>query len=231
MRTVNNSIDYTAFNRQKALQEQKRINPYAANRATAVKEREDVSEPQKKDIIAVSKEATYAASRAKLGLKPRGRLTKKDLLGVTDEDTTTVQSTLKNTAQLLGVGADQSLSLTRDVKGKILITEEFPQREALEKILNEDQSFTSSFNRLASNSEILNYAENMSFVSNKLSFISILNGEIDGNSSMETLEKLADQYNALKTSKDPLSIISSISREAAPFTFTLETLKEEGLSI
>lgn len=169
-----------------------------------------------KDSVTLSKDASLAYTREKLGHSGRGRLSKKDMELQAYNDQTDVEDKIEKAMKELHLRSDSTVTITRDDDGNVLVAENFQEKEELENLLNEDKEFLKKFNRLSANTEILNYTENIMTGSAKVSLASILNGETD-KTGWDSLFNIADTFKAMKSSKDPLEMISTLSRKAIPF--------------
>ncbi|MBI9090607.1 MAG: hypothetical protein JEZ12_15430 [Desulfobacterium sp.] len=172
----------------------------------------------KKDTVTLSKDVPLAQQREAMGLPPTGRLAKEDIQAVADADEKKVKAALESTMEALGIDKDQEVSLSLDAKGKIVIKEKFEGKADLEKQLNNDEGFKATFNRLATNNEFLDFTTNLQTKSNSMSLVSFMNGDSD-DSDWSALLKIAETYNQLKATKDPLETISMISHKETPFEF------------
>ncbi len=172
----------------------------------------------KKDTVTLSKDVPVARLREAMGLAPTGRLSREDFETVVDADEKTVKETLESAMEGLGIDKDQKVSLSLNAKGKIVIKEKFAAKTDLEKQLNNDEGFKATFSRLATNSEFLDFSTNLQTKSHSMSLVSFMNGDSD-ESDWNHLFELADTYNQLKSSKDPLETISMVSHKENPFEF------------
>lgn len=168
-----------------------------------------------KDTISLSTDASLALTREKLGFSGRGKLSKNDMERQIYNDQNDVEDTLELVMEKLGI-TGKKVTLTRDDDGRIWVNEDFDEKENLESLLNEDEIFTGKFNRLSSNTELLNYTENVLTGSTKLSLASLLNGKTDIN-DWDSLFNIADRFKAMKKSSDPLAMVTDMSRKTVPF--------------
>ncbi len=172
----------------------------------------------KKDTVTLSKDVSLARQREAMGLPPTGRLAKEDIQSVADADEKKVKEALESAMEALGIDKEQKVSLSLDAKGKIVIKEEFAAKANLEKQLNNDEGFKATFNRLAANSEFLDFTTNLQTTSNSMNLMSFMNGDSD-DSDWSSLLEIAETYNQLKSAKDPLETISMMSHKETPFEF------------
>lgn len=172
----------------------------------------------KKDTVTLSKDVNLARQREAMGLAPTGRLSREDFQTVADADEKTIQEALESTMNELGIDKDQKVSLSLNAKGKIVIKEKFSAKADLEKQLNNDEGFKATFNRLSTNSEILDFSTNLQKNANSMSLVSFMNGDSD-DSDWNSLLEIAKTYNELKSTDNPLETITRISRKETPFEF------------
>lgn len=174
------------------------------------------SQAIKKDTVTLSSDVGVARMREALGLPPTGKLSREDFQTSADSDEETIRASLESAMEELGVDENQTVSLSLNTKGKIVIKETFPQKAALEKQLNSDDTFKAGFSRLSTNTEILDFAADLQTSTRSMSLASFMNSESE-DSSWNSLLKIAETYNELKSGKDPLEIIAGLSRQETPF--------------
>nr|NJM04498.1 hypothetical protein [Desulfobacula sp.] len=170
----------------------------------------------KTDTVTLSGDVAVARMREALGLPPTGRLSREDFQTAADSGEEAVRANLDSAMEKLGVDPDQTVSLSLNTKGKLVIKETFPQKAALEKQLNSDEAFKAGFTRLSTNTEILDFAADLQTGARSMSLASFMNNE-SGDSDWNSLFKLAEDFNELKSGKDPLQIIAGLSHRETPF--------------
>jgi len=185
-----------------------------AKAATAAAE----SQAIKNDTITLSSDVSIARLRENLGLLPTGKLSREDFETVADSDEKSVETALESAMAELGIDEDQTISLSLNDKGKIVIKESFSKKTELEKQLNNDEEFVADFSRLSANREILDFTTELQASSKSMNLLSFMNNESDED-DWSSLLKLAETYKELKSGKDPLEIITSISHQETPFEF------------
>lgn len=186
----------------------------AKTAATAATE----SQAIKNDTVTLSSDVSIARLRESLGLLPTGKLSREDFETVADSDEKSVEEALESAMAELGIDENQTISLSLNDKGKIVIKESFSKKTELEKQLNNDEDFMANFSRLSANSEILDFTTELQTSSKSMNLLSFMNNESDED-DWSSLLKLAETYNELKSGKDPLEIITSISHQETPFEF------------
>jgi hypothetical protein len=174
------------------------------------------SQAIKTDTVTLSSDVGVARLREALGLPPTGKLSRQNFQSAADSGEKAVRAILESTMADLGVDETQTVSLSLNTKGKIVIKETFSQKAALEKQLNSDEAFKAGFSRLSTNTEILDFAADLQTNAGSMSLASFMGGESE-DSSLNTLLKLAETYNELKSGKNPLQIIAGLSRRETPF--------------
>ena len=174
------------------------------------------SQTAKTDTVTLSSDVAAARLREALGLPPTGKLSREDFQTAADSDEETIRASLESAMEELGVDENQTVSLSLNTKGKIVIKETFSQKAALEKQLNNDDTFKTGFSRLSTNTEILNFAADLQTGTRSMSLASFMAGESE-DSGWNSLFKIAETYNELKSGKDPLEIIAGLSRQETPF--------------
>lgn len=174
------------------------------------------SRAAKTDTVTLSGDVGLARLREALGLPPTGKLSREDFQTAADSDEETIRTSLESAMAKLGVDEDQTVSLSMNTKGKIVIKESFSQKAALEKQLNSDEDFKTGFTRLSTNTEILDFAADLQTETRSMSLASFMNNE-SGDSGWNALLKIAETYNELKSGKDPLQIIAGLSHSRTPF--------------
>jgi hypothetical protein len=174
------------------------------------------SQAIKKDTVTLSSDVGVARLREVLGLPPTGKLSREDFQTAADSDEETIRASLESAMAKLGVDENQTVSLSLNAKGKIVIKETFFQKAALEKQLNSDEAFKAGFSRLSTNTEILDFAADLQTSARSMSLASFMNSE-SSDSGMNALLKIAETYNELNSGKDPLQIIAGLSRQETPF--------------
>ena len=174
------------------------------------------SQANQKDTVTLSSDVGVARLREALGLPPTGRLSREDFQTAADSGEESIRASLESAMEGLGVDANQTVSLSLNTKGKIVIKETFSQKAALEKQLNSDESFKAGFSRLSTNTEILDFAADLQTKARSMSLASFMNSESE-DSGWNALSKIAETYNELKSGKDPLQIIAGFSRRETPF--------------
>jgi len=174
------------------------------------------SQAIQKDTVTLSSDVGVARLREALGLPPTGRLSRENFQTAADSDEETIRASLESAMDKLGVDENQTVSLSLNAKGKIVIKETFSQKAALEKQLNSDETFKAGFSRLSTNTEILDFAADLQAGTRSMSLASFMNSE-SSDSGLNSLLKIAETYNELNSGKDPLQIIAGLSRRETPF--------------
>lgn len=170
----------------------------------------------KKDTVTLSGDVGVARLREALGLPPTGRLSREDFQTAADSGEETIRASLESAMAELGVDENQTVSLSLNAKGKIVIKESFSQKATLEKQLNSDEAFKASFTRLSTNTEILDFAADLQTSAGSTNLASFMNSQ-SSDSGLNSLLKIAETYNELKSGKDPLQIIAGLSHSQTPF--------------
>ena len=173
------------------------------------------SQAIQKDTVTLSSDVGVARLREALGLPPTGKLSREDFQTAADSDEETIRASLESAMEGLGVDANQTVSLSLNTKGKIVIKETFSQKTALEKQLNSDEAFKAGFSRLSTNTEILGFAADLQTGTGNMSLASFMNSE-SSDSGLNARLKIAETYK-LKSGKYPLQIIAGLSRRETPF--------------
>jgi len=174
------------------------------------------SRANQKDTVTLSGDVGVARLREALGLPPTGKLSREDFQTAADSDEETIRASLESAMAKLGIDETQTVSLSLNTKGKIVIKETFSQKAALEKQLNSDEAFKAGFSRLSTNTEILDFAADLQAGTGSMSLASFMNSE-SSDSGWNALSKIAETYNELKSGKDPLQIIAGLSHSRTPF--------------
>lgn len=174
------------------------------------------SQAIKTDTVTLSSDVGVARLREALGLPPTGRLSREDFQTAADTDEEAVRESLESAMAELGVDEAQTVSLSLNTKGKIVIKESFSQKTALEKQLNSDEAFKAGLSRLSTNTEILNFVADLQADAGSMNLASFMNSESE-DSGMNALLKIAETYNELKSGKNPLEIIAGLSHSRTPF--------------
>jgi len=173
------------------------------------------------DRVSFSPEVGVARFRESLGLKPTGKLTRKNFEEQTQSDQAGVRNILQAKLDKLAPGATDrigAITLQQDSKGKIQVTGDWPGKTELTKSLNADTEFTKIFTRLSRNSGILSYADQMAKGDQKASLSDYLNSSETADSH---LSSLLQQYSSLKNSKNVLASLVDLSRSGGkPFSMT-----------
>lgn len=177
---------------------------------------EIVSSTPKGDRVTLSKEALIAQTKEAMGLNPNGRLKREDLEAAAKKQGKTVASTLASFMTEAGVETDQKISLSLDGDSKIVISEEFSGKTALEEKLNNDPNFSLAFKSLSANNEVLSYANSSGKQVTNLS--EVMNSGAD----WDEILSLASRYSDLKSSNNPLATLISLGRSQEPYTFTYD---------
>lgn len=174
------------------------------------------------DRVTLSPEGDAARLRESLGLNPTGKLKRQDFEALIQSDKEGVRQTLQANINALAPGASGSidtLALSMDAKGNIQVAGDWSGKDALAKNLNADADFKKMFTRLSTNSGLMNYADQ---IANKWKGGSLSDYlDADSDTADNNLTTLLQQYSALKSSKNSLAgLISISSRETPPFTLT-----------
>ena len=168
------------------------------------------------DRVTLSKEALIAQTKEAMGLNPTGRLKREDLEAAAKNQEKTVTSILADLMTEAGVETDQKISLSLDGDSKIVISEEFSGKTALEEKLNNDPDFSLAFRSLSANNEVLGYAESSG--TSMPNLFEVMNSGSD----WDEITSLASRYSDLKSSSNPLATLISLGRSQEPYTFTYD---------
>ncbi|MCP4114262.1 MAG: hypothetical protein GY737_02460 [Desulfobacteraceae bacterium] len=218
MVSINNTEAYKTNDRYNSNNKNVIETTDTAKTAEAAKAAPKESSTIKKDTVTLSKEVPIARKREAMGLAPTGRLSREDFQTVADSDKEAVKAALESTMEALGIDKDQKVSLSLNAKGKIVIKEKFSAKADLEKQLNNDKAFKATFNRLATNTQILDFSTTLQSKANSMSLVSFMNGD-SNDSDWNHLLELADTYNELQSGDNPLETITRMSSKEAPFEF------------
>lgn len=167
----------------------------------------------KTDTVTLSPAVEWAQRRESLGLNPTGKITKGDIETVVDIDMQEIKDQLATLMVHLGIDENQQISLSLDENGDIVVTEDFPGSSELEEMMNQDEAFTVTFNRLATNNQLLDYTEN---IQTRVAGEG-MRSQMNTNADWSDLNHIASVYNAFKSGDDPLELLTRISRQENPF--------------
>jgi hypothetical protein len=218
MVSINNTEAYRNNDRYSANNKNVIETTDTAKTAGADKAASTESPAIKKDTVTLSKDVPLAQRREAMGLAPTGRLSREDFENVVDADEKAVKEALETAMEELGIDKKQKVSLSLNDKGKIVIKEKFTGKSDLEKQLNNDEGFKVAFNRLATNNEFLDFTTHLQTKTHSMSLVSYMNGDSD-DSDWSHLFELAETYDQLKSTKDPMETISTMSHQETPFEF------------
>ena len=169
----------------------------------------------KKDRVSLSNGVEIAKLRESLGLNPTGKLNKEDVEKVAVVDKEKISAWLKSAINDLNIESNNiSFSLNRN--GKIEINGSFVDKQTLQRKMNNDNEFVRDFERLSTNKEITDYADNTKTRVKGTNLFSVINNE----SAFESLSKTATNYGQSRENVDPLVKLMQLSRQNNPFEFT-----------
>jgi hypothetical protein len=178
------------------------------------------------DRVTLSPEVDAARLRESLGLNPTGKLKRQDFEAQIQSDQKGVQQSLQAQIDALAPGTSGTigkLTLSLDAKGQIQVTGDWSGDDALAKNLNADPDFKQMFTRLATNSGLVNYTDQLvSGGANAATLNDYLNAD-SSDTADNNLNTLIQQYTSLKTSKNSLaSLINLSSNSGPPFSLTYQ---------
>ena len=164
------------------------------------------------DTVTLSSQVALARTREALGLNPTGRLTLADFESASAAQGEAVDVMLEGALQVLGIDAEQQVTLGLNSEGDITIQESFSGKDELESLLNEDEAFQSAFAGLSANSAIINYKDSL------LTQAENLTKYINENTSDNDLMSLALKYSTAKSAGSSLESLLGVSQSETPYT-------------
>ena len=165
------------------------------------------------DRVTLSSDVAAARTREALGLNPTGRLTLEDFETVAAEKEAMVESGITALRQELGIAEGQTITLSLDNDGAVMIGERFAGKKELEAALNGDDDFLTAFTRLSGTREVLDHLDQLQQKSTSLFDL------VGSDSGLDSMLSLAAKYSTLKSSANPLATLLAVSRSEAPYSF------------
>ncbi len=168
--------------------------------------------------VTLSPQVEYAKTREGLGLPVSGKLRLDDFKTAMDRDGAAVRKSIKSVSAELGLDPDLKVTLSLDDNGRIVSAGSFGGQKVFEEALNKDQILVQSFRRLAANHDVVQYITTSQRPSIDLNLLAAM----EGDDSQDMLPQIARQYEAFRSTINPLETLLQFSRTAEPYRFTYD---------
>lgn len=112
------------------------------------------------DSVSISKTGRLSSIMSDLGFDTtKGYITLDDIQTAVNRDRSYIRDRLRAVSNELGIDGSDSIVISNDFQGRIVVSGDFPKREQLETRLNNEEEFSNVFRRLSANASLLKAAK------------------------------------------------------------------------